>query len=124
MILGIGLDVVNVERLLRWRSVPGIFDRFFHRDELADAKKKGNMELLSLAARWAAKEAFGKALGTGLKGFSMKEVSILNDRYGKPHLRLYGKAKQALLSFGGERILVTLTHEKNQALAVVIIEGE
>jgi holo-[acyl-carrier protein] synthase len=81
------------------------------------------MELHSLAARFAAKEAFGKALGTGLAGFSLNECAVINDENGKPELFLFGKAKKAFQAFGGVRVLVALTHEHDYAIAVVVIEG-
>jgi holo-[acyl-carrier protein] synthase len=124
MILGIGLDVVNIDRLRNWKGMPGIFKRYFHPEELQTAKKRGNMELHSLAARFAAKEAFGKALGTGLKGFSLKEIAVINNDFGKPDMFLYGKAKEEFIKFGGKRVFVSLTHEHDYALATVIIEGK
>lgn len=123
MILGIGLDVVNVERLKKWKETPKILPRFFHHEELATARQRGDMEMHSLAARFAAKEAFGKALGTGLKGFSLSEISVINDKLGKPFMYLYGKAKKAFEEFGGKKIFISLTHEHDYALANIIIEG-
>jgi holo-[acyl-carrier protein] synthase len=123
MILGLGIDAVNILRMNRWREIPGIFERFFHPEELETARKRGNMQFHSLAARFAAKEAFGKALGTGLSGFSLNECAVLNNEHGKPDLFLYGKALEAFRSFGGTRSLVALTHEHDYAIAVVVIEG-
>ena len=57
MILGIGIDAVNIVRMSRWKEIPGLFERFFHPEELATARKRGNMQTHSLAARFAAKEA-------------------------------------------------------------------
>ena len=68
MIIGIGIDVVHVYRLERWAEIPGLFQRFFHPDELEIALARGETGVLSLAARFAAKEAYGKALGTGRGG--------------------------------------------------------
>jgi holo-[acyl-carrier protein] synthase len=124
VILGIGIDVVHVYRLKRWQRIPGLFERFFHDQELSVALPKGESGILSLAARFAAKEAFGKALGTGLHGFSLKEIAVLNDRYGRPHLHLYGRAQEAMERFGGRRAFVSLSHERDNALAVVVIEGD
>ena len=123
MILGLGIDAVNILRMNRWLEIPGIFERYFHPEELDTARKRGNMRMHSLAARFAAKEAFGKALGTGLSGFSLTECAVLNNENGKPDLVLYGKAHEAFLACGGERVLVALTHEHDYAVAVVVIEG-
>ena len=124
MILGIGIDVVHVYRLKRWEKIPGLLLRFFHDDELRVALPKGEAGILSLAARFAAKEAFGKALGTGLHGFSLKEIAVMNDELGKPHLHLFGRAQEALEQLGGENVLISLSHERDNALAMVVIEGD
>ena len=124
MILGVGLDVVHVDRLRRWQGVQGLLKRFFHPLELESALPRGESGILSLAARFAAKEAFGKALGTGLHGFSLREIAVLNEPNGKPVMRLSGRAEDALKAFGGKRIFISLTHEPDYALAVVVIEGD
>ena len=121
--MGVGIDVVHVYRLRRWEKVPGLLERFFHPDELQAALPKGESGILSLAARFAAKEAFGKALGTGLHGFSLKEMSVMNDELGKPHFHLYDRAQEALDKLGGREVFVSLSHERDNALAVVVIEG-
>ena len=122
MILGVGLDVVHVDRLRRWKKIPGLLERFFNSYELEIALPRGEAGILSLAARFAAKEAFGKALGTGLKGFSLKEIAVMNDPTGKPIMKLSGKANDALMAFGGDKVFLSLTHEPAYALAVVVIE--
>lgn len=124
MIVGIGIDVVHVYRLKRWEKVPGLYARFFHPNELAAALPRGEGGILSLAARFAAKEAFGKALGTGLHGFALKEIAVMNDELGKPHLHLYGRAQEAFERYGGKSVFVSLSHERDNALAVVVIEGD
>ena len=122
MILGIGLDVVSVDRLRKWAKISGIFERYFHESEIKAVEKKGSMKILSLAARFAAKEAYGKALGTGLTGFSLNEIAVMNDENGKPWMKLYGRAKKSLDNYGGNKIFVSLTHEHDYALAMVVIE--
>ena len=122
MILGIGLDVVSVDRLRKWQNIKGIFKRYFHETEITAVEKKGSMKIHSLAARFAAKEAYGKALGTGLKGLSLNDIAVMNDENGKPWMKLYGKARDSLRKIGGNKIFVSLTHEHDYALAVVVIE--
>lgn len=122
MILGIGLDVVSVDRLRRWQKIPGLFNRFFNPEELKVALPRGEAGILSLAARFAAKEAFGKALGGGIRGFSLKEISVMNDPYGKPYMVLTGNAEKAFKASGASKIFISLTHEHDNALAMVIIE--
>ena len=123
MILGIGVDVVHVGRMRHWESVPGLVERFFHPDEIADARRRGAGESLSLAARFAAKEAFGKALGTGLAGIRLGDIQVVNDPSGRPSMVLYGAALTRLDAVGGARVHVSLTHESDNAIAIAIIEG-
>ncbi len=124
MILGVGIDVVHVDRIRRWQGIPGLYDRFFHAEELAIAVPRGEVGILSLAARFAAKEAFGKAIGSGLRHFALREIAVLNDSTGKPFMLLTGSAERAFKDFGGNRLVCSLSHERDNALAVVIIEGE
>ena len=123
MILGLGIDVVHPRRLRRWQESPGLFERFYHPDELAECRKKGDGGLLSLAARFAAKEAFGKALGSGLRGMALRDIVVTNAADGRPVLRAIGSAREALAAAGGTEVLVSLSHEEEAAIAVVIIQG-
>jgi len=123
MILGIGVDVVHVGRMRHWESVPGLVERFFHPEEVADARRRGAGESLSLAARFAAKEAFGKALGTGLAGIHLGDIQVVNDKNGRPDIVLHGSALARLGFVGGTRVHVSLTHERDNAIAIAIIEG-
>jgi holo-[acyl-carrier protein] synthase len=123
MILGVGIDIVHVGRIHHWESVPGLVERYFHPDEIADARSRGSGESLSLAARFAAKEAFGKALGTGLSGMRLGDIQVVNDRNGRPEMVLHGAALARLEAAGGARVHVSLTHESDNAVAVAIIEG-
>jgi len=123
MICGIGVDIVRIERMKRWIVRPMLMQRYFHQKEIEDAKNKGTAFAMALAARFAAKEAFGKALGTGLMGISLKEIQVENNISGKPVIILYGKAKSAFERSGGKKIHVSLTHETDNAVAVVVIEN-
>jgi holo-[acyl-carrier protein] synthase len=123
MILGIGLDVVKVERLRAWTRQPGMLERFFHEAEIEKCLAAGEGGLLSLAARFAAKEAFGKALGSGLSGFALREVQVVNDGAGKPDIVLHGGARRRFEQAGGRTLFLSLTHEDDYALAMVVMEG-
>ena len=124
MIAGIGIDVVHVHRMKRWRLIPGLLERYFHPDELFAALEKGNGAELSLAARFAAKEAFGKALGTGLSGITLKDIMVKNRHNGLPEVLLSGSALKALKHSGANRIHLSLTHERDNAVAMVVLESE
>lgn len=123
MIRGIGIDVVKVSRMRAWLDQPTLLERFFHPSEVETISSRGNSSVLALSARFAAKEAFGKALGTGLRGFSLREVYVSNDQLGKPTLEVEGRAREALQHAGGERVFLSLTHEEDNAIAMIVIEG-
>jgi holo-[acyl-carrier protein] synthase len=124
MIVGIGVDVVHVDRLVRWRSIPGLLERYFHPGELSAAlAKKGGADL-SLAARFAAKEAFGKALGTGLAGIVLKDIMVENHHNGRPEIRVFNTALRALRDSGATKMHISLTHERDNAVAMVVLEVE
>jgi holo-[acyl-carrier protein] synthase len=116
--------MVYARRLERWRSVPGLLERYFHPRELAAALSRGNAAALSLAARFAAKEALGKALGTGLAGIALRDILVANRHNGKPEIELFGTASAALQRSGATRIHVSLTHERENAIAVVALEKD
>jgi holo-[acyl-carrier protein] synthase len=129
VILGIGTDIVNIERV---RKVLDRFgDRFekrvFSELEIQRSRKKYDPSS-SYAKRWAAKEACSKALGIGLRmGISWKEMHIVNLQSGKPKLIIEGKAKDLLKemtpSGHSPKINVSLTDDHPWAKAIVIIEG-
>jgi len=122
MIMGIGVDVVHVNRMERWQKTPGLLARYFHPDELSAAIAKGTGANLSLAARFAAKEAFGKALGTGLAGIVLKDIMVKNRHNGQPEIAVSGTALAALKHSGAARIHLSLTHERDNAIAMVVLE--
>jgi len=124
MITGIGIDVVHVHRMERWRKIPGLLERYFHPEELSSVMTKGKGIELSLAARFAAKEAFGKALGTGLMGIVLKDIMVKNRHNGQPEIIVCGTALDALKQSGAGRIHLSLTHERDNAIAMVVLEYE
>jgi holo-[acyl-carrier protein] synthase len=75
------------------------------------------------AARFAAKEALLKALGTGLRDGSLQEMETVNDALGKPVLTVTGRLRERLDALGVGRIHVTLSHTRETAMAVVVLEG-
>lgn len=124
MITGIGIDIVHVDRILRWMNIPGLIERYFHPMEILAAESRGSGQALSLAARFAAKEAFGKALGTGLAQMRLKDILVRNDGNGKPFIILEGSASKRFAALGGGIVHCSLTHEGVNAVAMVVIEEE
>jgi len=122
LITGVGIDIVQIRRMERWRQRPGLLERYFHPQELAAAFSRGRGANHSLAARFAAKEAFGKALGTGFAGMVLKDIMVVSHPNGRPELHVAGTAMEALRQSGANRIHLSLTHEQDNAVAVVVLE--
>lgn len=123
MIRGIGVDLVRIARLEHWAADPHLLERFFHPGELADSKREDGWSLTSLAARFAAKEALGKALGLGLRGLTLKEIEVRKDEWGKPGLVFHGHTKELVDKAGILHVHLSLSHETDMAVAMVVIEG-
>jgi len=123
MILGIGIDIVEVKRMEKWLANIKLLERYFHADELKIASARGSAAALFLAARFAAKEAFGKAIGTGLANLILKDILVINKDNGKPEMKLFGTAEEALKKSGANHVHISLTHERDNAVAMVVLEG-
>ena len=121
--LSTGVDILHIPRmkLAIERYGQRLLDRCFTKPEIASCR--GFAE--EFAARYAAKEAVSKALGVGLRimsrhGVKFHEVEILPDRFGKPHVHLHGWAAQRAQELGLTEWSVSLTHEKEYAVAFVV----
>jgi holo-[acyl-carrier protein] synthase len=123
MIYGIGTDLIEVERLeaLAERG-DSYLEKVFTPAEIEYCQNHGR-KAEHLAVRFAAKEAFLKALGTGLRdGLSFTDIEVQNDDLGKPSLLLTGKARECVEGLGIRQVFVSLSHIKAVAMAVVILE--
>jgi holo-[acyl-carrier protein] synthase len=125
MIEGIGVDMIDVERIAqRIEMENGFKEMIFSTDEISYCESKAN-KFEHYAARFAAKEAFFKALGTGwITGTNFNEVNILNNAEGKPELILSGETKKTLHVLEAANIKISLSHLKTLATAIVIIEKQ
>ncbi len=122
MIAGIGTDITEVRRFEKWVKNPAMLERFFNEKERGFTGTHAS-QCQHYAARFAAKEAFSKALGTGISGFSLKEVYITKDSEGKPLLNIEGSALSIMKERLGEcTAFVSLSHEKEYAVAFVVLE--
>jgi holo-[acyl-carrier protein] synthase len=121
MILGLGMDVVEVSNMgKRLQRSPALMWVFSEGERAyADARPRNRTAIL--AARWAAKEAFAKAVGTGIRAeWPLNEIEVVNDASGRPQLRL-GEHFVRLLP-PSTRVHLSLTHTHEYAAATVIIE--
>lgn len=118
--LSVGIDLIEINRIKQSIENQRFISRVFGEQERLELLRKHN-NIQSFAAAFAAKEAFAKALGTGIRGFSLNEVELLHDELGAPYLKLSGNA-QKIAEQKGLRFSVSVTHTDNYAAAVVIAE--
>ncbi len=123
MIFGIGTDIIEVERIKKVmdRDI-GFRDKIFTSVEIAYCETKRH-KFENYAARFSAKEAFLKAIGTGWRyGIGFSDIEVVNDDLGKPNIRTYGKATELMMANKISRMHVSLSHLKEISTAVVILE--
>ena len=124
MVLGIGTDLAEVGRIRESieRFGPRFLNRIYTEGERSYALSKAN-SAERFAARFAAKEAGMKAIGTGWNlGVTWKDFEVVNEPWGRPTLRLSGVASKVAERLGMRRTSISLTHTKEMAFAVVILE--
>lgn len=121
MIIGLGTDIIEIERVRKAVSMGNFKDKVFTINEQSYCESRGKNSAASYAARFAAKEAFFKAIGTGI--FTrLTDVEIVNNRRGAPKIFLHGKAAALVESKGVKKISVSLSHSREFATAICIVE--
>jgi holo-[acyl-carrier protein] synthase len=125
MVLGVGTDLIETKRIEE--SIDRYGERFLERvftpEEIAYCMRKKKNAAESFAARFAAKEAGAKALGTGIsRGITWKELEVRRQTSGRPTLHLSGRAAELAGTMGVHRIQLSLTHSREMAMAVVVVE--
>jgi len=126
LVIGIGTDLMEIARIAQ--SIDRFGERFLQRiftpGEIAYCRRKQKNAAESFAARFAAKEAGAKALGTGIsRGVGWLELEVAREPGGRPLLTLSGRAAERAAALGVHRISLSLTHSRDCALAVVVMEG-
>ncbi len=123
-IIGIGVDIVDNKRILKSIKNKKFILKIFTNKEINQVKKINNKASF-YAKRFAAKESLSKAIGTGIsKGLNFKDISILNDKNGKPYYNLSNKAKKVIYSkfkIKKFKIYLSLADEKNYSIAFSVI---
>jgi holo-[acyl-carrier protein] synthase len=123
-IFGIGTDIVSIDRIKNSLKNKNFINRVFNKKEIFKCKKVNN-SINCYAKRFAAKEAFSKALGTGIsRGIKFNEIVILNEKSGKPYITITGKTKKTLdekFKKKKSKISLSLSDEKKYAVAFVTI---
>ncbi len=126
MIVGLGIDFVDLERVRDVVERHG--ERFFDRILTVREQEYCNQyrdPVPHAAARFAAKEAVLKALGTGLaQGIRWRDIEVLREKDAAPRIHLSGRAAEIAASLGGERVHLSLSHDRGAAIAVAILESD
>jgi holo-[acyl-carrier protein] synthase len=123
MILGIGIDIVNMHGMETSLLETGFQQKVFTNAEL-EAVKQYRSKTEHLAGKFAAKEAFMKALGAGIRQeVWFTQIEVLNDETGKPCIRTSGNAEKRWQERGAAQAHVSISHSAGVAVAVVILEG-
>jgi holo-[acyl-carrier protein] synthase len=123
---GVGVDAVEIERMRRAVArTPGLLSRVFTERERASCTSRcGDLKVGGLAARFAAKEAVAKALGTGVRDFGFRDVEVLNDELGKPEVTLHDAAAAVASRLGVVRVHVSLSTSHELAVAHAVAERD
>ena len=121
MIRGLGTDIIEVERVRKAVDKKNFRDNVFTELEQTYCDSRGKNSAASYAARFAAKEAFFKAISTGIVT-RLTDVEVVNDERGAPKIYLRGKAATLAHERGIEKISVSLSHSRDFATAVCIVE--
>ncbi|MBV9242382.1 MAG: holo-ACP synthase [Acidobacteria bacterium] len=124
MIISLGIDIAEVYRIRETLArTPRFGERVFTAAEREYCESKGAAAAQSYAARFAAKEAFLKALKTGWRGkITWQDIEVVNDADGVPSLEIKGEAARLFRELGAARIHLSLSHTTEHAIAEVILE--
>lgn len=123
MIIGTGIDIIEIDRIKSAISTKDSFKERFFTEEEIEYCQKHNIPWPSYAARFAAKEAIVKALGTGFRGFKWKDIEIVKDKLGKPEVLLHNNAEKVAQESGIEKVMLSISHSRDYAVAQAIALG-
>ena len=123
MIIGIGTDIIEIQRIEKViQKTPRFYKTVYTKEEQA-YYEAGHKKVESLAGAFAAKEAVSKALGTGFREFSPCDIEIIRNELGKPEVKLHGGAKEVADKLGTNQVHLSISHCQTYAVAYVVIEG-
>lgn len=124
MILGVGVDIIEIIRIKEAiERNPKFIERIFTEEEIKYFEEI-NYKYESIAGRFAAKEAIVKALGTGFRNMKIKDIEVTNNEIGKPLVKLMGGALEIVKKYKNVKIHLSISHNRDNAIAYSLIEGE
>lgn len=121
MIIGVGVDIIEIERIEKAAAKAAFLRKVFSDNEIALFNERRNAGVL--AGCFAGKEAVAKAMGTGFSGFWPRDIEILRDDKGAPHTVLHGKARDTAAALDINRWHISLSNTKDHAVAVAVAES-
>lgn len=124
MIVGIGVDTIEIQRMEKAAALDRFLQRTFTERELLYCKEQGRGRMQSLAGIFAAKEAAAKALGCGFRGFGPEAVEIGHDELGAPELHFLKEAHERAVRLEVCCAKVSISHDRTKAIAFVILEKD
>ena len=123
MIIGTGIDIVEINRFKKIKDLKGIAKKILHTNELEEFNKKAKDQTIFLAKKFAFKEAFVKALGTGFREtYYLDRIEIIKDKLGKPSVVTHEEAKKEFKNLGITKAHVSLSDTENYVVAFVVLE--
>ena len=123
MILGIGTDIIEIDRISRAiDNTPMFLEKIFTKREI-EQLTRSKLRVESVAGNFAVKEAVSKALGTGVRGFNFKDIEVLRDELGKPVVEVSDKIKE-LIKVNNYLFNVSISHNRTCAIAFVVLESQ
>ncbi|MGN0382681.1 MAG: holo-ACP synthase [Eubacterium sp.] len=120
MIIGIGNDMIEIERVKKACEKEAFLSRYYTTAEIELCRQSPRRA----AGNFAVKEAVSKCFGTGFRGFAMREIEVLRDELGAPYVNLYGNAKNKATEMNIAKIYVSITNTDEYAVAMAVAEGD
>ena len=121
MILGVGTDIIEKKKKKNAiDNTPGFLEKVFTKREVEELSKN-TLRVESVAGNFAVKEAVSKAVGTGIRGFSFRDIEVFRDELGKPIVRVSSKIEEVIKS-KDYLFNVSISHNKTMAIAFVVLE--
>ncbi len=119
MIVGIGNDIIEIERIKRACENKAFLERVYTKKEIEQSRNRMSF----FAGNWAVKESVSKTFGTGVLGFDIKDIEVLRDKQGKPYVNIFNKAHEVKEKLKITHIHVTITNSDNLVFATAVAES-
>lgn len=123
MIIGIGNDIIEIERINRAISKPRFLQKYFTEKEI-ELYSERNCNIEIIAGNFAVKESVSKVFGTGVRGFALKDIEVLRDEMGKPFVILHHEAKNIAEKMKIKHLLVSISHSEKYAVGFAVGEDD